>query len=255
MVKFQYYRRNKVRRPLALAIVTGILGALILTAALVSLNRTREFLSGAQALEARVVAMQVDRSGKEDRFRPTFAFTDRAGQEHRLPAWRSAPEYGFAKGAGVAVLFNPDFADHVRIDSWEDTWKPGLKILFVAGVFLLMALGGLVLHRRWMRERPEYVARDDWVPEDSEGIIYFNVDGRVRFLRHPKVAAIALAVPGLGFLAAGLYGVRSGTDMGGDGQATAFLVGAAVLLGLALRAALLHRKYQRARARRRQDGA
>ncbi len=250
MAKIRYFNSTRVRRPLALAIITCMLGLLIAGAAVMSLNRTRVFLAGAQTVQARVVAMQIDRSGKTPDFLPMFAFTDAAGQGHRLPGWQSAPEYGFDKGAQVAVLFNPMQAEQVRIDNWQDTWKSGLTILFVAVFFGGMSLAGLILHRRWMRERPDYATRGDRLPEDGGETIYINSDGRIRMLKNPKATAIMLAIPGLGCLAAGVYGVTTGAEMGDKNQITAFFVGAAVMLGLALWAAMVHRRNQRVRARR-----
>jgi len=251
MARIRYSNPNKVRRPLTLAIVTGVIGVLILAAGVWSLNNTRSFMAGAQRVEARVVAMQADRSGKEPSFRPMFAFDDANGQAQRVPGWQSAPEYGFAKDEVVAVLYNPAAPDAVRVDNWRDTWKSGLNILFVAGFFLFMSLAGLIVHRRWMAEQPDYVARGDFVPEDvPDDVIYFNANGRVRLLRNPKPAAIVLGIIGAGMAAAGVYGVSTGADMGGEDQVAAYFVGAAMFLGLALWAALLHRKYQRVRARR-----
>ena len=257
MVKVRYFNSTRVRRPLTLAIITGILGVLIAVAAGVSLNRTRIFLNGAQALDARVVAMQIDRSGKAPDYLPMFAFQDASGKQWQVPGWQSSPEYGFAKGEMVTVLFNPDMADSVRIDAWRDGWKGGLNILFVAVFFLAMALGGLILHRRWMRERPGYAARADWVPEDEDGketTIHYNKGGIVRFLRRPKLTAIMLAIPGFGMLVAGLYGTASGTDMGGENQVASFYTGAVVFLAMAAWALSVHLKHQRARARRQRAG-
>jgi len=183
--------------PAGSGIAYAVIGALILLTALISLNNTRSFLAGAERLEARVVAMQVDTSGGAADYLPMLEFADGAGTLKRLPGWQRGPDYGFAKGERVAILYNPALADTVRIDNWRDTWKLGLNLLFVAAFFLVMALGGLILHRRWMRERAGYGARNDILPEDAKDeIIYVNAHGRLRFLSNPKPAAIMLGLSG-----------------------------------------------------------
>ncbi|GEM_PF-4230728 len=252
MVKLRYFNNTRVRRPLTLAIIAGILGLLILVAALVSLNRTRVFLAASTPIQAQVVAMQVDRSGKLPSYLPMFSFRDRTGKQWRLPGWQSSPEYGFARGEMVTILFNPDMPDKVRIDAWRDGWNAGLNILFVAGFFLAMAVGGLILHRRWARERPNDGARTQGAPDpEDNGVttVFYNEGGILRVLRRPKLAAIMLAIPGFGMLTAGLYGVAAGTDGGTENQTTAYLSGAVLFLGIAAWALSMHLKQQRARAR------
>ena len=252
MVKVRYYNASRVRRPLMVAVVAALVGVAVLVAGMMSLAHTRSFLSGATPVMARVVAMQVDRSGKSPSYLPMFEFADAGGTVQRVPGWQSAPEYGYAKDEMVEVLFNPAQPGTVRIDRWRDGWRPGLNILFVALFFLVLALLGLVVHLRWMRERPGYANRGDWLPEDAgdETVIHVNSEGRVRFLKNPRLTAIVLGVAGAGMATAGAYGVASGSDMGGEDQVTAFFVGAVVFLGLAAWAALVHLKHQRVRAAR-----
>ncbi len=249
VARIAYHNPHRVRRPKAIAILTGIIGVFLLGLAAYTSFKTYNFLANAQVVSARVVAMRVDQSGKTPSYRPMFEVaTD--GATLRIPARMQSPDYGFQKGQMVDVLFNPSAPGSVRMDNWNDTWKPVLNLVFIAGFFLAMALMATILHRRWMRERPDYVARDDYFPQDGDReVIFFNASGRVYFLRKPRLVAIVLGIPGLLFLGAGIYTLGSGTETGQDGQGLAFLVGAAMLLALAGYAWWTHVKWRRARAR------
>ncbi len=94
---------------------------------------TRAFLNGAEPVQATVIAQ--DESCDDDgcTWRPTFRFTDPAGETREARTLYGASNYGWSEGTERTVLQNPAH-DHVRMPGFWNLWA------FGAGFFLLGAL-------------------------------------------------------------------------------------------------------------------
>ncbi len=238
----RYYNSSRVRNPKAVAIMAGIAGLLILALAFFLDRAEADFARNAVTLQGKVVQMKIDRSGGAPLYQPMFEFTTPAGKVTRAPAQDISADYGYGKGEVVEILFNPEKPASVRVAAAQGVATKGM---YFTGLFLL---GVSVLAMLVLGLKSGAYPAPARVSEDSvESHIYISEQGRIRFLRHPKKAAIVLAVIGLLMLTAGIYASTSGADFGQENQNAAFFGGALVFLALAAYTWRIHRRTRKAR--------
>jgi cbb3-type cytochrome oxidase subunit 3 len=187
------HHSNDTLRPKRIAALTGVIGLIALALGLWQLGNERHFAAGAMALEGEVVQVKTHQSSGTTYYTPTFAFTDENGMRHSAPSAQGSKNYGFAIGAHMPILFNPEQPETVQVHNGSES-STGLKILFVSGFFLAIATLAFILHRRWKAAMPDYEART-LLPEDEEAS--WRYAGWL--LRKPRKMALILGGLG-GFL-------------------------------------------------------
>lgn len=107
----------------------------------------------ANAVKLQAMVIDSGRISREDGdlFRPVFRFQTPQGELREAPAHSADSDFGFARGAIVNVLYNPDQPDHVRPHGFwlqYGLWSIFLALgLFVFAVFA-WAISTIIFPRR-----------------------------------------------------------------------------------------------------------
>jgi hypothetical protein len=118
-------------------------GVLMAVIGLVSLLRTRQFLSGARETSAQVVGNHLRSASRKPSYYPVLRFQTHEGTPHEVvsPVGSNPPRY--REGDQVPLLYNPANPQQVRINTFLHLWM--LPLLFAGMGVAFLLVGGLAL--------------------------------------------------------------------------------------------------------------
>jgi len=195
-----FYNKFSIRNPKKVMIITGLIGSVLLCISVYVSVSTYQFISHAITTQGTVVAIKANQNANNTTYLPTFEFSTNSGDTMRSPGFQMSSEYGFQNGEKVAILYDPNHPQIVRINNWSDTWQRPLLLLFIATFFLSMSVMAGVLHRRWLRERPSYANKGVYfAPEESteQQFTRITLGYGGWYLKQPRKVALLVGIPGL----------------------------------------------------------
>jgi hypothetical protein len=123
-------------------IITLVLGAALLLAALFSAFSTRTFLESSVVVPGKVIALNAGGS------HPQITFVTRQGETVSYP--QGGFVYGMTVGESVSVRYEEGRPrTSARVDTLGSIWSTTLALAAIGGIAILTALS----HRPWRRRR------------------------------------------------------------------------------------------------------
>ncbi|ADO67941.1 DUF3592 domain-containing protein [Stigmatella aurantiaca] len=107
---------------------------------LVTLARTRRFLSQAHETQAEVVGNHSRRHNRKNTYYPVLRYLTQEGAQHEVvsPVGSNPPRY--REGDRVPLLYNPANPQDVRIHNFLNLWLLPLLFGFMGAAFLLVGV-------------------------------------------------------------------------------------------------------------------
>lgn len=128
---------------LLIGLFFAIIGAVVIFVGWLLQQSIREQLNTMISGTGTVVEIiKVDEVGEDPRFYPVIEFRTQAGEVVRFEGKTGGSEFAYRIGQQVAILYDPQFPQDARIDSWFELWFPPFAVILLGGGALVAGLAG-----------------------------------------------------------------------------------------------------------------
>jgi hypothetical protein len=157
-----------------IAPLTLVVGLLMLTFGLHQTYDTYQFTKTATAFTGEVLSIEVKvKTSRKNgdahstiAYRPLTRFKDSTGVIQVKKTRVASSDYLYNNGELVDILYDPKWADHVRIDTFLAIWGFGIG-LFISGL-LFCTFGGIATRKAWAkRSGSSHGSRTNAEPKDE----------------------------------------------------------------------------------------
>lgn len=109
----------------------------------IALVRTKRFLARARETHGTVVALEESRStsGNGTAYYPVIHYQTHEGSQHEVTATVGGNPPDFQVGDSVAVLYDPENPETMRLDASLHIWFPSILLGVFGVIFTLMGYG------------------------------------------------------------------------------------------------------------------
>lgn len=120
-----------------------IIGAIVIFAGWLWQHSTRERLNTMISGTGTIVELiEVDRPGETPNYYPIIEFQTQTGEIIRFEGKTGVSENTYRVGQQVDILYDPQFPQDARIDSWFELWLPPLVVILLGSGALVAGLAG-----------------------------------------------------------------------------------------------------------------